>query len=193
GPDDLAPEVGEQLDDLRSLALGDPCQHRLGPGVEHQVAQACRSHLAAQPRAGLQHGDAVVGRDEVTGRDQPAETTSDDGDPHRPWVVPGVVSGAPADSRASARSWGPSVCTSSTIRVSTSGSVSGGTPWPRLAMWPGAAVPERIMARTRSATTGHGAPRTAGSRLPCTGWLPPTRRDASARSMRQSTPMTSVM
>ena len=34
-----------------------------------------------------------------------------------------------------------SACTSSTTRVSTSGSVSGRTPWPRLKTWPGAARP----------------------------------------------------
>ena len=41
------------------------------------------------------------------------------------------------------RSSAPSACTRSTIRASTSGSVSGGTPWPRLKTCPGAAAPER--------------------------------------------------
>ena len=36
---------------------------------------------------------------------------------------------------------GHSSCTSATRSVSTAGSVSGGTPWPRFTMWAGAARP----------------------------------------------------
>ncbi len=61
---------------------------------------------------------------------------------------------------------GGSAWTRSTRRASTSGSVWGSTPWPRLKMWPGPGPAAARMARAWSATTGHGARHTAGSRLP---------------------------
>ena len=42
----------------------------------------------------------------------------------------------------------PSSWTSSTTRVSTSGSVSGRTPWPRLKMWPSVRLPRSRISRT---------------------------------------------
>ena len=51
----------------------------------------------------------------------------------------------------------PSSCTSSTMRVSTSGSVMGGTPCPRLKTWPGAARPASRISRTACSITSHGA------------------------------------
>ncbi len=85
-----------------------------------------------------------------------------------------------------------SPCTSSTMRVSTSGSVPGSTPCPRLNTCPGAAAPARSTSRTAASTTGHGAIVTAGSRLPCSARSRPTRNVASASGTRQSTPTTSA-
>ena len=51
----------------------------------------------------------------------------------------------------------PSSCTSSTMRVSTSGSVVGGTPCPRLKTWPGAERPASRISRTACSITCHGA------------------------------------
>ena len=79
-------------------------------------------------------------------------------------------------------------CTSSTTRVSTAGSVSGSTPWPRLKTWPGAARPSASTRRTSASTTGQSASSSAGSRLPCTARPGPTRRAASSSGTRQSTP-----
>ena len=55
----------------------------------------------------------------------------------------------------------------STMRVSTAGSVSGGTPWPRLRTWAGAALPRSRTSSTCVSSTGHGADSSAGSTLPC--------------------------
>ena len=84
------------------------------------------------------------------------------------------------------------VCTRSTTRVSTSGSVSGMTPWPRLKTWPGAARPAASTARLWLATTSQGANSTAGSRLPCTARSGPIRPTASSSGSRKSTPTTSA-
>ena len=51
----------------------------------------------------------------------------------------------------------PSSCTSSTMRVSTSGSVVGGTPCPRLKTWQGAERPASRISRTACSITCHGA------------------------------------
>ncbi len=82
--------------------------------------------------------------------------------------------------------------TSSTMRVSTSGSVSGGTPWPRLKMCPSAARPCVDDAAHRALDHRPAGASSAGSRLPCTTAPGPSRRAASSSGTRQSTPTTSA-
>ena len=117
-------------------ALGAGGQQRLGSDVDREPRDLRDLQLAADPRRGLEHGHVVPGRRGEPGRRQPGDPAADDGQPGRH----------------------PSECTSSTIRVSTSGSVSGGTPWPRLKMCPAAPRPSATTRRTAASTTGQSAP-----------------------------------
>ena len=87
---------------------------------------------------------------------------------------------------------GVSSWTRSATWVSTPGSVSGSTPWPRLKMCPRAARPCSTTRRTSRSTVARSASSTAGSRLPCSERPGPTRRAASSSGTRQSTPTTSA-
>ncbi len=58
---------------------------------------------------------------------------------------------------------------SRTMRVSTSGSVSGGTPWPRLTMWASAASPRSQHVGDVGVERRLGGDSSAGSMLPCSG------------------------
>ena len=105
------------------------------------------------------------------------------------------ASGAPGGGAPPSRRGPQTVVASwtwSTMRASTSGSVSGSTPWPRLKTCPSAV---RACSSTRvviSRTTGVGAKTSVGSRFPWTALPGPTRRTASSSGTRKSTPTTSA-
>ena len=125
-------------------ASGRPASTDSAPRV-HRDPGHRRCQLAAPARPAALDDDPVPARREPRARGQPGDPAADDerrGSPR--WRRPGPP--APAD-RGPPGTLG---LTSSTTRVSTSGSVSGSTPWPRLKTWPGAAAPERTTSRTRS-------------------------------------------
>src|SRR5829696_237877 len=172
----------ERLDQCKALRTAG--QQRLGPDIEPYPVEDSRIDLAAPPAAGLQNGHLQSGSGQGPSSHEPRNSATDHRDACAHATIPSAL--------AARRSSTASACTISTIRASTSGSASGGTPWPRLKTWPGAAAPDLMISRTRSASTDQGAPSSAGSRLPWTAYRSPIRWLASANGTRQSTPTTSA-
>ena len=179
-------------DDLAGKAqLGGEVRHGgrargkgLGAAVQGQAGHDVAAHAAAPVAGGLQDCGAGAGQGEFAGSEQAGDPAADhDGGAgaagagrrrysrRRPGLRPRRYSGE--------MEW-----MSSTTRVSTAGSVSGGTPWPRFSTWPGAAAPAAITARTWASRTSQGAESSAGSMLPCSGTVPPRRRLASSSGSR---------
>src|SRR5690606_27491449 len=104
--------------------LGPPQREGLRPRVDVDPAHARVLDQAAHPVARLEDEGAQAGGGEsVGGGEAPHARADDDGVTHH-------------------RLWA-----SSTIRVSTPGSVVGGTPWPRLSTWAGAWRPRSTTSR----------------------------------------------
>ena len=140
-------------------------------------ASSTRCSLPPTAVAGLEHDDLVVRAARGATRTAAA----------RPAMPPPTTTERLIVSACSS-------CTSSTTRVSTSGSVSGSTPWPRLKMCPRAARPSRPRpGAPRASTTGQSASSTRRVEVALQRRGPaPTRRAASSSGTRQSTPTTSA-
>ena len=129
---------------------------RRGVGAAHDVCLRTQVHVRPADRATGNEAAQVAARLDEEGtharagqfpRTHEAGDTSADDD----------RAGAGGDGRAGGHRASPSSWTSSTMRVSTSGSVVGGTPCPRLKTCPGAERPASRISRTACSITGHGA------------------------------------
>src|SRR5699024_2886235 len=89
-----------------------------GTPVQGEAADLLGTHQAAQGCGGLEEDDAGARPGACAGGGQSGHSPADDGDVVVCWVH--------------------CSCAQVTSRVSTSGSVPGGTPWPRLSTWAGA-------------------------------------------------------
>ena len=130
----------------QAQAVGDPGDEGVGALVDGEAGERRGRDVAAQP-ARLEDGD--LGGEGPGGQ-----------------LPGGGQAGDAATDHRHVHAGGASAWTRSTRRASTSGSVWGSTPWPRLKMWPASGPAAARMAWAWSATTGHGARHTAGSRLP---------------------------
>lgn len=90
-----------------------------------------RSYAATRFGCSLQHEGVQPGPGQIPGSDKPCDTGSDDQDVSNPVGL--ACHGC---------AW-----MNSTNRVSTCGSVDGGTPWPRFTTWPGALRPDEMTSR----------------------------------------------
>ena len=117
GADDIVrePEVGQEPFDM-AAARGEA----LGSQIERQPRDTRRADGAARRVRGVDERDADAELRDLAGRDEATDprTDHDDASILGPFVQVGEVVGLVAHS----------ACTSSTMRVSTVGSVSGGTP-----------------------------------------------------------------
>ena len=129
---------------------------RRGVGAAHDVCLRTQVHVHSADRAPGDEATQVAARLDEEGthartsqfpRAHEAGDTSADDD----------RAGVGGDGLQGVHRSSPSSCTSSTMRVSTSGSVVGGTPCPRLKTWPGADRPASIISRTACSITCHGA------------------------------------
>ena len=160
--------------DLRSGALVEWRRPSDGPVAAIEVGQQFRRRWAASPDLGVERGRARRASVGV-----PCAMTSS---PMGFTALPG----------ASAARSGVDSCTSSTMRASTPGSVSGSTPWPRLNMCP-VPPPRSSTSRVCASTTSHGGQAAwSGRGCPAARTPGPTRRRASSSGTRQSTPTTSA-
>src|SRR5690606_22089318 len=144
--------------------LGDGAaagRERLRTRVERERVDLDAGRDAAQAVRRLEHEHPVAATGEVVRDRQPRRPGA--GDDRVPRPVLGRVG-----LRATRHRVGHRACTASTIRVSTAGSVEGGTPWPRLNTCARATEPASMTWSIAASIVSHGAPSTAGSRLPCT-------------------------
>src|SRR6266545_2685351 len=160
--------------------------------VEHEIPGARLQKVVCRPR--------ILFKAAARGRRAPRVDIRDltAGFPQRPRDATNERKGVDGKGRLTGQGWRGRVdlvWTVSTICLRTSGSADGGTPWPRLKMWPGAARPSARIRSIWASRTGQPAESRAGSRLPWTGLAGPAvaiRRTASSRGTRQSTPITSA-
>src|SRR5690606_36492460 len=159
--DDVETELAHQRADGRP-AHGERLRAEVHTDAVETGQVATADGTAGDVR-GLEHDDAQAARTQRPGRGETGHSRADDDrvgalDPlagrggglrgagrrrlgaHRP------VASSVASSRSEASP--ESAWTSPTTRVRTSGSVSGGTPWPRLTTCPGAVRPRRTTSRT---------------------------------------------
>src|SRR5690606_41322093 len=104
---------------------------RLGAEVERHAGQGrerATAHRAARALAGLEHDDTQPPPGQRVRRDQPADARPDDDGVHRLVGTGTVGTGTAGPGRVVGAGPAHSEWTSSTTRVSTVGSVSGGTP-----------------------------------------------------------------
>ena len=129
---------------------------RRGVGAAHDVCLRTQVHVHSADRAPGDEATQVAARLDEEGTHartsqfprahEAGDATADDD-----------RAGVGGDGLQGVHRSSPSSCTSSTMRVSTSGSVVGGTPCPRLKTWPGAERPASIISRTACSITCHGA------------------------------------
>ena len=158
-------------------ALGQRGGAADGPVASHQLVEELGRGGPAPADGGVEGLDALGRGRGAVGHDQHPDAgagTGPVGDPRHDPATP-------------AR---PSAWTSATTCSRMAGSVSGRTPCPRLKMWPGAEPARRSTSRVSASATAQLARHRAGSRFPWTATPGPTRRRASSRGTRQSTPTT---
>ena len=165
----------------RQPGIGDESRHGVGAGREGLGAEVdidARDPTAAEEAAELvgrfeQH-DAHAGAREIVGDRETRDAASDHDDVDR--VARAVC---PVVRHEARQAW-----TARTRSVRTSGSVSFGTPCPRLNTWARAARPAVSVSCTAARRTSAGAKSSAGSRLPCSVRCAPTRAVATSRGTR---------
>ena len=140
------------------LDRGQPqgLHNRGGVGATHDVCLRAQVHVRSADRAAGDEATQVAARLNQKGTyarasqfpraHEAGDATADDD-----------RAGVAGDGRQGVHRSSPSSCTSSTMRVSTSGSVVGGTPCPRLKTWPEAERPASRISRTACSIMFHGA------------------------------------
>src|SRR5699024_8130415 len=122
----------------------------LGAGVQCETADPVRAHEPAHAVGGFEDRDLLPRPGCGAGGHEAGHSAADDGE-------------------IDALGGGHWSCAQATRRVRTSGSVVGGTPWPRLSTWAGAAWPAASTVSVCSCRAGQPALSSAGSILPCRG------------------------
>ena len=151
-------EPFEQLGD-RAAAGGE----RLGADVERETVELDAADAPAERVAALEHRDPEADPGALERGHEPGDAAADHDDVGSCAVfarrgfsrhAAALLAGRATLRRQSTGSWGAASvtpaasCTSSTTRVSTVGSVSGGTPWPRFNTCAGARLPRASTSRT---------------------------------------------